>query len=35
MNEFFEEYGSLIVISSVGYAVMSALWYILLEISTA
>lgn len=33
MREFIEEYGSVIVISVIGYAVMSGLWNILMEVS--
>lgn len=33
MREFIEEYGAVIVISLVGYAVMSGLWSVLMEVS--
>ena len=34
MKEFLEEYGSIIVISIIGYAVMSGLWKILIQASS-
>ena len=34
MKEFLEEYGSIIVISIIGYAVMSGLWKILIQVSS-
>ena len=34
MKEFLEEYGSIIVISIIGYAGMSGLWKILIQVSS-
>ena len=34
MKEFLEEYGSIIEISIIGYAVMSGLWKILIQVSS-
>ena len=34
MKEFLEEYGSIIVISIIGDAVMSGLWKILIQVSS-
>lgn len=34
LKEFLEEYGSIIVIASIGYAVMSGLWKILIVVSS-
>ncbi len=35
MKEFFEEYGAIVVISIIGYAVMYGLWTILIQISAS